>query len=182
MNRRDGWTVYFDSETMQEIEQKAQERTHGGRLSMKTLKLRHNNDYVGVLGEYAYAFVYDIPFEQVQGYIAGGDGGVDFYLPDGRSVDVKNSLGRNLRLCNYTQRDIKSDLIVGATSTDVDNATLCAWMTRSYWSENNEVHPYTGSGWATWLNQMEQMETFPMPMVIAVFGRQWWLRPGTRRL
>jgi len=101
---------------------------------------RVRNERIGVASEWAVCEWVGIPEDPVfEDHGAGGDGGVDLVLPDGRRVEVKATIyggGRLIIPVYQGARDF--DLAVLCLRSAPATITACGYATREDW----EKHQY----------------------------------------
>jgi hypothetical protein len=96
--------IMFDDDQIIHIRKVADRRGLSNRaLGYKSQKVNakmsdKETDYIGVMGEAGYCVYMGIELSEIAGDMPGGDGGYDFVLSDGMTVDVKITTKRNYNL------------------------------------------------------------------------------------
>ena len=119
-----GSDVVTPSDKREQLEGIAESRTalHTTHASRRPLSADY--DLVGVAGERAFAKTFDLPLDgQMR---PSGDGGVDFMLPNGLTVDVK-TFRRPLNLLREAGREEAEILVLAGYDDSTGNAELIGW-------------------------------------------------------
>lgn len=111
----------------------AQARTAGHEKGRNALDkpIFDNTDLIGVIAEGEFARQFNLPFNADIG--SEGDGGYDFILPDGRTVDVKGTVrvNGNLLVPAADRKPLKADVYVLAiVDTDEETAAFIGWASQ----------------------------------------------------
>ena len=118
--------------TIEQIEREAAKR---GRLHKKHKSRRalsDNYEFVGLCGEREFAIMFDLPMDLR--LRPKGDGGIDFVLEDGRTVDVKTFRKAYNLLVEKSKASRCADILVLAQFHEGDDVELLGWATK------DEIH------------------------------------------
>lgn len=128
-------TVQLQTAALEDITRLAQKRNArkvktNARWTQDITPLQAN--VVGLKGEFALAVLSGLRVDRTTR--AKGDNGIDFALPDGRTLDVKTVMTERSGLYYNTEADFRADIAVLAALTVPDIACrdvlLVGWTTR----------------------------------------------------
>ena len=141
-------TIEFDEKDLAECKRKGEEtvnicRSQGAKPRLKegTEKMkREQGNEMGFRGELAFAKLYNLDPTDVTVY---ADDGIDYILPDGRTVDVKLSTYKNGDLIFDSFDKFKSDIAVLVYgSYDESYVDIAGWVTKDQFIERCDERDY----------------------------------------
>lgn len=118
-----------ERKTFEELKELADLRHRRHRGQSTSRPLSEDYELVGIMAEEAFAWRFGLSSEQVERDLVGGDGGVDFVMEDGTTIDVKASAKpNNLLLEDKEWKDGPADIIV-QSGVDVESrrVSLLGW-------------------------------------------------------
>ena len=142
--------------------EKQQAFKQGARSSSRKESIEHSefeSMFIGILGEYAVALTMGLELPD-RTLFRGGDGGVDLYLKDGRSVEVKTTCTTDYLIFNKDNRDLKSDIAILVKLKTPCSGVLVGWISKEEYVKVRREHDFQyGTRWVVHMDDLHTISS-----------------------